>query len=246
MSEYDPIDLLFGGMGQLGPGGDAYTLEVLRGLPERRYETVVDAGSGTGRQTIALARELGTVVHAVDSHGPFLDELKRRASEAGVARLVETHLMDMADIPHAFSEIDLLWSEGAAYSIGFENALRVWAPAVGAGGFVVASELTLLAEDAPERAAEFLARVYPAIQSVERNLAAGEGAGLRAVSTYTLPREAWTRGYYDALGPRAESLKNHPDASVREMAEETLNEIEVFESSGGSYGYVFYVFERAA
>lgn len=244
MSEYDPIDLLFGGMRQLGPGGDVYTLAVLRGLPERRYGAVVDAGSGTGRQTIALARGLGTVVHAVDSHGPFLDELRRRASEAGVGRLVETHLMDMADIPRAFGNIDLLWSEGAAYGIGFENALRTWAPAVGAGGFIVASELTLLDGDPPPRAAKFLARVYPAIQTVEKNVEAGQAAGLRAAATRTLPREAWTRGYYDALGPRAESLKNHPDASVREMAAETLEEIEVFESSGGSYGYVFYVFER--
>ena len=64
------------------------------------------------------------------------------------------------------------------------------------------------------------------------------------MGTRTLPREAWTRGYYDILGPRAESLKNHPDAGVREMAAETLEEIEVFESSGGSYGYVFYAFER--
>ena len=245
MNEYDTIDLLFGGMGQLGPGGDEYTLAVLRGLPERLYGIVVDAGSGTGRQTIALARELGMVIHAVDSHGPFLEDLRRRAHGAGVGHLVETHQMDMADIPSAFHGIDLLWSEGAAYSIGFENALRTWAPAVGAGGFIVASELTLLAGDTPKRAAEFLARVYPAIQTVEENLAAGEGAGLRSVGTYKLPREAWTEGYYDALGPRAESLKNHPDATVREMAAETLEEIEVFESSGGSYGYVFYVFERA-
>ena len=244
MSEYDAIDLLFGGMAQLGPGGDKHTLAVLRGLPERRYGTVEDAGSGAGRQTIALARELGTVIHAVDSHGPFLEDLRRRAQEAGFGHLVETHHMDMADIPSAFQGIDLLWSEGAAYSIGFENALRTWAPAMKAGGLIVASELTLLAADPPERVKKFLAREYPAIQTVEENLAAGEGAGLRSVGTFTLPREAWTEGYYDALGPRAESLKNHPDATVRGMAAETLEEIEAFESSGGSYGYVFYVFER--
>ncbi|MCA9808977.1 MAG: class I SAM-dependent methyltransferase [Candidatus Dadabacteria bacterium] len=232
-------------MGQLGPGGDEHTLEVLRGLPERQYGSVVDAGSGTGRQTIALARGLGTVVHAVDSHGPFLEDLRRRAQEAGVGHLVETHQMDMAEIPSAFRDIDLLWSEGAAYSIGFENALRTWAPAVSTGGFIVASELTLIAADPPERVKKFLARVYPAIQTVEKNVAAGEGAGLRSAGTHTLPREAWTEGYYNVLGPRAENLKNHPDATVREMAAETLEEIDVFESSGGSYGYVFYVFERA-
>lgn len=246
MSEYDPIDLLFGGMGQLGPGGDVYTLDVLRTLPRGEFETIVDAGSGTGRQTIALARELGMVVHAVDSHGPFLDDLRRRASEAGVGHLVETHLMDMAEIPRVFKDIDLLWSEGAAYNIGFENALRTWAPAVKPGGLIVVSELALLGEDAPDDVTEFLSNVYPAIQTTARNLAAGERAGLRAVDTYTLPREAWVEGYYDVLGPRAEKLVSHPDASVREMAAETLKEIEVFESSGGSYGYVFYSFERAA
>ena len=246
MSEYDPIDLLFGGMEQLGPGGDVYTLKVLKGLPERRYETIVDAGSGSGRQTIALARELGTLVHAVDSHGPFLDDLRRRASEAGAGRLVETHLMDMAEIPLVFKDIDLLWSEGAAYNIGFGNALRTWAPAVRPGGLIVVSELALLSDGAPPDVMDFLFSVYPAIQTTAQNIASGERAGLRAVDTYTLPREAWVEGYYDVLGPRAEKLLNHPGASVREMASETLREIEVFESSGGSYGYVFYIFERAA
>jgi SAM-dependent methyltransferase len=246
MSEYNPIDLLFGGMGQLGPGGDAYTLDVLKTLPGGEFETIVDAGSGSGRQTIMLARELRKVVHAVDNHGPFLDDLRRRASEAGVGHLVETHLMDMAEIPRVFSAIDLLWSEGAAYNIGFENALRTWAPAMKPGGLMVLSELALLSEGGPQDVMDFLFGVYPSIQTTAQNIASGRGAGLRAVDTYTLPREAWVEGYYDVLGPRAEKLLNHPDSSVREMAVETLREIDVFKSSGDSYGYVFYVFERVA
>ncbi len=244
MNEYDPIDLLFGGMEKLGPGGDEYTLDVLRGLHEKKFETIVDAGSGTGRQTITLARELGSVVHAVDSHWPFLDDLRRRASEAGVGHLVVTHQMDMVEIPRVFRDIDLLWSEGAAYNIGFGNALRTWAPAMKPGGSIVVSEMTLLMEDAPGGVREYLDYVYPAIKTIERNLAEADSAGLRAVDTYTLPRESWVEDYYDVLGPRAEKLIDHPDSSVREMAAETIREIEVFKSSGHSYGYVFYVFER--
>jgi methylase of polypeptide subunit release factors len=56
MSAADPVELMFGGMEKLGPGGDAHTLEVLRALPPRQLHTVVDAGCGTGRQTLALAR----------------------------------------------------------------------------------------------------------------------------------------------------------------------------------------------
>ena len=43
------------------------------------------------------------------------------------------YCMDMKDIPSAFQDIDLLWSEGAAYNIGFTNALSSWATAIKPG-----------------------------------------------------------------------------------------------------------------
>lgn len=69
----------------------------------------IDAGCGTGRQTVALARELGTPIDAVDSHQPFLDDLVRFAAEAKVEELIRVHCMDMKDIPQDFRDIDLLW-----------------------------------------------------------------------------------------------------------------------------------------
>lgn len=50
MSSSDPIDLLFGGLEKLGPGGNAETLHVLRLLPKEEFGLVVDAGCGVGRQ----------------------------------------------------------------------------------------------------------------------------------------------------------------------------------------------------
>lgn len=99
MNTYDPVGLLFGGMKKLGPGGNAHTRHVLRLLPKQEFRVVVDAGCGTGRQTMALAKKLGTLVHAVDSYEPFLNDLVRRAREAKVEQLVQAHCMDMIDIP---------------------------------------------------------------------------------------------------------------------------------------------------
>ena len=48
--------------------------------------------------------------------------------------------MDMKDNPCVFQHIDLLWSEGAAYNIGFENALISWSASKNTGGFAVLSE----------------------------------------------------------------------------------------------------------
>jgi SAM-dependent methyltransferase len=245
MNTYNAIDLLFGGMEKLGPGGNSHTLHVLRLLPKQQFRVIVDAGCGTGRQTMVLAKELGTLVHAVDSYEPFLDDLTQRAKEAGIEPLVHTHCMDMKDIPAIFHHIDLLWSEGAAYNIGLANALTIWASAINTDGFVVVSELSWLRDQVPDVVQEFFLSVYPDMQSMQQNLMLAENAGYRVLTTYILPQETWVEGYYDVLEPRAQSLVDHPDASVRAVAIETIKEIEIFRRSEDSYGYVFYVLQRA-
>lgn len=239
-----PVDLLFGGMEKLGPGSDADTLHVLQLLPRRRYDVVVDAGCGAGRQTRALAKALGTPVHAVDTHEPFLADLARYAREDGIAHLVKTHCMDMKDIPAKWPRIDLLWSEGAAYSIGFGNALATWASAVDPRGYLVASELCWLRKQVPEAARAFFAAGYPDMRPLEGNIALAQEAGYRVLETCVVPPAAWVEGYYEVLEPRALALARHPEAPVRDFAAETLKEIEVFKVSEGSYGYVFFVLQR--
>jgi trans-aconitate methyltransferase len=244
MNTYNPIDLLFGGMEKLGPGGNVHTLNVLRLLPKQQSQVIVDAGCGAGRQTIVLAKELGTLVHAVDSYEPFLNALTRRAKQAGIEHLVQTHCMDMKDLPGVFQQIDLLWSEGAAYNIGFSNALTTWASAINPDGFAVVSELSWLREQVPATVRGFFRSGYPDMQPVQQNIVVAENAGYKVLNTYTLPTEAWVEGYYDILEPRAKALVDHPDASVRDFAVETVKEIEIFQCSEDSYGYVFYVLQR--
>ncbi len=167
----------------------------------------------------------------------------RRVREAGLERLVQAHCMDMKAIPAAFPRIDLLWSEGAAYNIGFSDALKAWAPAIRPDGFAVVSELTWLRERIPEAVREFFRSGYPAMQSVEQNLRIVERAGYTVLGTYTLPKAAWVEGYYEILAPRAKALVDHPDASVRDFARETVREIEIFEAAEDSYGYVFFTLQ---
>jgi trans-aconitate methyltransferase len=244
MNADNPIDLLFGGMEKLGVGSNAETLHVLSLLPKREFQVTVDAGCGAGRQTIVLAKQLGTLVHAIDCYEPFLTDLTVRSNEMRIGHLIETHCMDMKDIPRVFGHIDLLWSEGAAYNIGFSTALTTWATALRPSALAVVSELSWLREEAPEEVSEFWQSAYPAMQSTQQNIAVAESSGYKALMTYTLSREAWTEDFYDVLKPRARSLLAHADSSVTALANETLKEIEIFNCSAGSYGYVFYVLQR--
>ena len=193
-----------------------------------------------------LARWLKTLVHAVDSYQPFLDRLRQRAKAKGFAQLVLTHCLDMKDIPAVFPKIDLLWAEGAAYNIGFANALATWANAIKPNGFAVVSELCWLRKNKiPCAVKEFFRSGYPQMQSVEQNIAKAEEVGYQLFNTYTLPNEAWVKDYYDVLEPRAKSLASHSDVAVRDFAVETLKEIETFKIAEDSYGYVFYVLQRS-
>ena len=109
--------------------------------------------------------------------------------------------MDMKDIPSVFPTIDLLWAEGAAYNIGFANALHTWAQAIGPNGFAVVTELCWLREKIPDAVKEFFRSGYPEMQSVPQNIATAEEAGYKIFNIYTLPQEAWVEGYYDFSSP---------------------------------------------
>jgi trans-aconitate methyltransferase len=244
MKTPNPVDLLFADMDKLSPGDDSLTRYVLRSLPQHRFEVVVDAGCGVGRQTMVLARELETPIQAVDSHQPFLNRLERRAQETGLDNLVQINCMDMKDIPSLFPTIDLLWAEGAAYNIGFGNALATWAKSIRPNGFAVVTELCWLREQIPDPIKEFFRLAYPEMQSVPQNITAAEKAGYQIFNIHTLPEEAWVQDYYDVLEPRAKSLANHSDVAVRDFAIEMLREIETFKISKGNYGYVFYLLQR--
>jgi hypothetical protein len=86
---------------------------------------------------------------------------------------------------------------------------------------------------------------YPEMQSAEQNIQTAEEAGYELFNTYTLPKHTWVKDYYDILEPRAKSLLNHSDVAVRDFAIETLKEIETFQIAEDSYGYVFYILQRA-
>lgn len=245
MSDFDftPYALLFGGMRKLAPGDDAVTLELLHSLPRRDFTTIVDAGCGTGRSTLVLARALGRTIHAIDLFDGFLEQLRRDAKAAALDHLVDARCMSMADIPEHFPHVDLLWSEGAAYSIGFDNALRTWRSALAPDGILVASELYWTREDVPEEAREFFAAEYPDIRSEADLCAAAEAAGYRILGTRVLEERFWREDFYDELAPRAAALATHENENVARVARGMLHEIDVYTRTNASYGYYFLILQ---
>jgi cyclopropane fatty-acyl-phospholipid synthase-like methyltransferase len=114
---------------RLSPGDKIYTKKALDmlydGKPVPDSLKVLDIGCGNGAQTIELAKRINGTITAVDNHLPYLEELMKRAEKQGIAEKIKPLLKDMAHMEMSESSFDLIWSEGALYSIGFAEGLKL-------------------------------------------------------------------------------------------------------------------------
>jgi serine/threonine-protein kinase HipA len=224
-----------------GPGTERETLAMLDRVrpalpPDSR---IVDFGCGTGRSSLALARALSEAsVLAVDAAPPFIRILQDRIAAEGLGERVEARVGDMAAPSLSPGSVDLVWSEAAAYSVGFENALRTWRPLLGDGGRCVVSECEWLTDSRPAEIAAFWEDGYPEMGDRAMNERRARDAGYDVLHRHVLSDEAWD-DYYGAI-----------DRTLADGWAETLgaataaafaDEADLWRRSAGSYGYSFYV-----
>jgi len=127
-----------------GPGSDTDTLRALDFVNQMSVPNlnIADIGCGTGAQTMVLAHKLNGNITAVDLFPEFLDILRRQAAEQGVSDRINTLQASMDNLPFSSDSLDLIWSEGAIYNIGFEAGITYWKSFLNSGGFLALSELT--------------------------------------------------------------------------------------------------------
>ncbi|NMO20218.1 class I SAM-dependent methyltransferase [Pyxidicoccus fallax] len=239
--DLDVFFALYRDLPQLGPGSDTCTRVALTRLPPLPPSPrVVDVGCGVGRQTRVLAETLRTRVLAIDLHPLYLEQLERDARARNLESLIETRAQDMGALELPAGSVDLLWSEGAIYHLGFGPGLRRWRPLLTRSGLVAVTELSWLTDDRPAEAVRFWHEAYPTLGTVPENRATAEREGYEVLDTFALPASAWW-DYYTPLLQRIERMRPTANADLLEVITATEREIALFRAHGHSYGYVFYL-----
>ena len=240
----DAFLLLHTDLPREGPGSDDCTREALGRLRPLLPASprVFDLGCGPGRQTLVLARELAVPITAVDLHAPFLARLRAEAEAQGLSHLVQTRCADFGALEDPPGSVDLLWSEGAIYLLGWAEGLRRWRPLLSPGGLLAVTEATWLTGSPLQEAVEFWGEAYPSMGNLASNTAKARAAGFELVDSFVLPESAWWE-YYRPLQVRVASLRERArqDADLAIALDETEREISLYERCGTSYGYVFYL-----
>ncbi len=236
----------FEGMSRLGPGQKASTQRAYSCLKLPGEPRILDIGCGNGRQTLDLAEISSGKITAVDNHAPFLEELRQKADEMGLGERIQMAGMDMAALDFANESFDLIWAEGAIYTIGFANGLSAWKSLVVPGGHVAVTEVSWLKSNPPEQIASWWQGEYPAITDVDTNLRLIRESGYEPVEHFVLPPEAWTKEYYEPLQARVDQMRTKYDSDpvASEVLDMLQTEIDCYRDYGDWYGYVFYLMRR--
>lgn len=232
------------GLPRQGPGSRAcaaQALDLCRDLPPA--PAILDLGCGVGGQTLYLAEMTSGSIVALDSHAPSIVRLQAAVAQRGLAERVRALVGDMADPQQPPGSFDLIWSEGALYSIGLRHALRVCRELLRPGGYLAFSDAIWRKPDPPAQVKAGFDFDYPTMGWLGDDLAAIRACGFDVVGHFTLPDEAWWDDFYTPMEARLAELhaQYRNDAEAAVILDELAEEPEMHRRFSDFYAYEFFV-----
>lgn len=245
--DFSMICEYFSSITRQGPGSEASTHEAITAIPNINPGfKIADIGCGTGSSAIQLAKETQASVLAIDLFADFLNKVKKNAEMEGVSDKVSTLQADMTQLSLEEESLDLIWSEGAIYNIGFEKGLREWNRYIRKNGYIAVTDSTWLTDTRPSEIESFWMDAYPQMDTLENNIDKMAKAGYRVIKTAVLPDECWTKEFYEPqVNAQMIFLERHPnDFTANELVKNQRREADLFSKYSKYYGYVWYIGQK--
>ncbi|MDJ0764062.1 MAG: class I SAM-dependent methyltransferase [Myxococcota bacterium] len=234
----------FSGIPRQGPGSPAETIKALGFIDKLTSDSqIVDLGCGTGGQTMVLAEHTSGFVRGIDLSPGFIDLFNVHAQKWGLQDRARGIVGSMDDLPFQKAELDVIWSEGAIYNIGFNRGLNEWRKYLKAGGYIAVSEASWFTKMRPAEIEQFWMDAYPEIDTIPNKVAQMQNAGYLPIATFVLPETCWTEHFFR---PQVSHQKNFLEKHAGNRAAEELmanlrHEAELYRKYKEFYGYVFYI-----
>lgn len=242
--DFDLICEYFSSLERQGPGSPESTLMALGFINNLNSDSrIADIGCGTGGQTMVLAGNAPGTITGIDLFPRFIDLFNANARKFKLDRRVKGIVGNMDALPFEEEELDLIWSEGAIYNIGFERGITEWRNFLKPGGYLAVTEASWFTEKRPVEINDFWVDAYPEINTIPLKVAQMQKAGYIPVATFVLPETCWTDHFYEKQVAAAEIFlqKHKGNQMAEELVANERHEAELYARYKNYYGYVFYI-----
>ncbi|WP_156032755.1 class I SAM-dependent methyltransferase [Prevotella sp. 10(H)] len=227
-----------------GPGSPEVTRKALSFIDNLTAKSLIaDIGCGTGGQTMTLATHAPGNITGFDLFPEFINLFNANAAKLNLQDRVKGVVRSMDDLPFGDEELDLIWSEGAIYNIGFERGLNEWRKFLKTGGYIAVSESSWFTEKRPSEIENYCMPHFPEMDTISNKVAIIEKAGYIPVATFILPVTCWTDHYFTPMIKVQEMFLNQHkgNKAVEKFVELQRYDAEIYRKYNEFYGYVFYI-----
>jgi len=234
----------FSNVERQGPGSSEMSLKALSFIDKLTAESrIADLGCGTGGQTMILAKHIPGHITGIDLAPQFIKLFNVNAHKLNLQHRVKGIEGSMKNLPFAKEELDLIWSEGAIYNIGFERGLKEWREYLKPAGFVALTEACWFTNERPAEIENFWLDAYPEIDTIPNKLLQMQNAGYVTVASFILPESCWTEQFFKPQLPvQTAFLKKHAGNKIAEDFIANMRyEAEMYRKYKAYYGYAFFI-----
>ena len=237
----------FSSVERQGPGSAETTIKALsfvEGLTDKSL--IADLGCGTGVQTITLAQHTPGQITGIDLFPDFINQFNSNAEHFNLQDRVKGIIGSMDELPFRNEELDLIWSEGAIYNIGFERGLNEWRKYLKKGGYLAVSECSWFTDERPAEINDFWMDAYPEIDTIPNQVAKIHKAGYLPVATFILPENCWTDHYFTpkVAAQKIFLTKYAGNKIAEEFSMLQSIEEELYHKYKEYYGYTFFIAKK--
>lgn len=231
-----------------GPGSPEMTIKALSFIKNLNEKSqIADLGCGTGGQTLTIAQHAPGNITGIDLFPAFIDIFNTNASKLNVNQRVKGLVGSMDDLPFQEQQLDLIWSEGAIYNIGFEKGVNYWKKFLKKGGYLAVTEACWFTDERPAEINDFWMEAYPEIDTIAVKTAQLQKAGYIPAAAFILPQNCWTEHFYEPQNKSQEIFLNkYPEnKAALDLVEYMRKEVYLYEKYCDYYGYVFFIGEKS-
>jgi len=227
-----------------GPGSPEMTLKALSFIDNLNCDSrIADLGCGTGGQTMTLGKHTTGQITGLDLFPKFIDIFNSNAKKLNMHNRVRGIVGSMDSLSFREEELDLIWSEGSIYNIGYVRGLNYWRQFLKTGGYVAVSEASWFTDSRPDKIHDFWMDAYPEMDTIPNKIAQMQKAGYIPVASFIFPESCWIDNFYvqEAKAEDAFLKKYAGNKAAENFVSYEQYERQLYYKYKDFYGYVFYI-----